>query len=51
MNIMCLDVQDGRGLIRVVVEDAIDEDRLRRFIRESLEALEEKLEREIEAAA
>lgn len=51
MKIINLNVEDGRGIISVAVEDEVDEARLRRFVKDSLEALEEKLEREIEAAA
>jgi hypothetical protein len=52
MNIILLDVKDGLGLIPVVVEDVVDEDRLRKFVREGLAALVEKDERdELELAS
>jgi hypothetical protein len=44
MKIILLDIKDGLGLIPVVVEDVVDEDRLRKFVREGMAALVEKNE-------
>lgn len=48
MKIIQVDVEDGRGIISVAVQDVFDEARLIAFIRQAWAAIEEKEEREME---
>lgn len=48
MNLITLDIQDGNGLLKIVVEDMVDADRLRRVIKngsDAIVALEEQEEK------
>jgi hypothetical protein len=51
MKILRIDVQDGYGIIDIVVRDEIVEARLSAFIREAWAAIEEKEERETAVAS
>ena len=51
MKILRIDVQDGKGIIDVVVRNEIEEARLVAFIREAWAAIEEKEERETQVAS